>query len=156
MLLLYGSNTGTMQDMEYQKFEFEVEADSTETQINPTNFESGEPRELKVRLDKWLWAARFFKTRALARGAIEQGKVMYDGKKVAPTTEIELGVIIKLTIGHTHKTVMIKKLSTRRRNSEEACELYQEVGTRRQSKYLRSGNMHRNSGKHQDPQHYNY
>lgn len=142
--------------MEYQKFEFEVEANSPEIIINPDDFESAEPRELKVRLDKWLWAARFFKTRALARGAIEQGKVLYDGKKVSPTTEIEVGITISLSIGHNRKSIIIKKLSTRRRNSEEAFELYQEVGNRRQSKYLRSGNMHRNSSKHPNHQHYNY
>lgn len=82
-------------------------------------------KELKVRLDKWLWAARFFKTRALARSAVEQGKVLYDDQKITPSKEIELGASLQINQGKTRKIVIIKKLSTRRRSTDEANGLFE-------------------------------
>ena len=84
-------------------------------------------RELKVRLDKWLWAARFFKTRALARVAIEHGKVSYNGEMVSPNTEIQLQAKINIRLGRFNKNIVITKLSTRRKNSNDALELYEEL-----------------------------
>ena len=52
-----------------------------------------------VRLDKWLWAARFFKTRALAKKAIEGGKVHYDGARVKTSKNVELGALIRVPQG---------------------------------------------------------
>ncbi len=84
-------------------------------------------RTIKVRLDKWLWAARFFKTRPLARAAIEQGKILYDGQKAIPTKEIEIGATVIINLGRNKKAIVIRALSTRRRNLEEADALYEEV-----------------------------
>lgn len=135
--------------MEQQAFNFQIEPLSDETELeiydDPEN-PNGE-RTLKVRLDKWLWAARFFKTRALARSAIQQGKVLYEGQKTAPTIEIALGANILLNLGNLRKSITVQKLSTRRRNSQEANELYADVATQRvgtgTGRFLRSGVLHR-------------
>lgn len=115
------------------QFIFEIEpADST--QINPvlnlTNNENEiEEKELKVRLDKWLWAARFFKTRALARSAIENGKVFYEGIKTIPSKEINIGATLLINQGKTKKIIIIKQLSTRRRSTDEANALFEEISS---------------------------
>ncbi len=84
------------------------------------------PRTLKVCLDKWLWAARFFKTRALARAAIEDGKVFYNGELPRPSRGLEIGVTLQIGHGRYEKTVMVKGLSTRRRNTTDALQLFEE------------------------------
>lgn len=89
--------------------------------------ESGEGRILKVRLDKWLWAARFFKTRAVARAAVEKGKVFYNGERSRPSREIEIGATLQIRHGRFEKTVIVKGLSTRRRCTEEALALFEET-----------------------------
>jgi ribosome-associated heat shock protein Hsp15 len=91
------------------------------------NAEPTEDKVLRVRLDKWLWAARFFKTRALARAAIENGRVDYNGQKIIPSREIEIGSTITINTGQGRRTVVIKGLSTRRRSTEEARSLYEEL-----------------------------
>ena len=111
---------------------FEIEPEDV-AQIPPTiTFTANtevDDKALKVRLDKWLWAARFFKTRALARSAIEQGKILYDGQKVAPSKEIELGVSLLINQGKSKKIIIIKKLSTRRRGTEEANSLFEVISS---------------------------
>lgn len=87
----------------------------------------GEERSLKVRLDKWLWAARFFKTRAVARAAVEKGKVFYNGQRSKPSREIEIGALLQIRQGRYEKTVIVKGLSTRRRSTEEALLLFEET-----------------------------
>lgn len=94
--------------------------------------EPAEERVLKVRLDKWLWAARFFKTRALARLAVETKKVTYcvNGQKVSklsPSREIEVGAMLTIQHGRFTKIIIIKGLSTRRRSTEEALLLFEET-----------------------------
>ena len=89
--------------------------------------EVSEDRVIKVRLDKWLWAARFFKTRALARAAVENGRIMYNGQIIAPSSEIELGAQLIINQGHSKKASTIKGLSTRRRSTDEAVGLYEEL-----------------------------
>ncbi len=84
-------------------------------------------RILKVRLDKWLWAARFFKTRAIARVAVERGQVYYNGERTKPSREIEIGAILNIRLGNFEKTIEIKGLSTRRRSTEEAFRLFEET-----------------------------
>lgn len=91
-------------------------------------------RSLIVRLDKWLWAARFFKTRALARAAVEAGKVFYNGERSKPSREIEVGAILQIRHGRFEKTVIVKGLSTRRRSTDEALQLFEET---EESKSLR-------------------
>jgi ribosome-associated heat shock protein Hsp15 len=81
----------------------------------------------KVRIDKWLWAARFFKTRSLAKFAIESGKVHIDGNKSKASRQIELGIIITIKQGFDSKTVEVIGLSEQRRGAPEALLLYTET-----------------------------
>lgn len=116
-----------------QRTQFIFEIDTTDEIHTPHNIledlipDAHEEKELKVRLDKWLWAARFFKTRALARSAIENGKVVYEGQKTIPSKEIILGATLIINQGKHKKTVLIKQLSTRRRSTEEANALFEEI-----------------------------
>lgn len=80
-----------------------------------------------VRLDKWLWAARFYKTRSLAQKALEQNKVLYNSQKATSSRKVFVDAIIELTQGYEIKTVVVKKLDDRRRSFEEACQLYEET-----------------------------
>lgn len=82
---------------------------------------------LKVCLDKWLWAARFYKTRAIARLAVETGRVMYEGERPSPNREIKIGAVLKIKMGNIEKSVIIKGLSTRRRNLTDALQLFEET-----------------------------
>lgn len=81
----------------------------------------------KVRLDKWLWAARFFKTRAKARQAIDGGKVQWGGIKAKPSKELHRGDIIRIRQGYDQKTVAVTGLSEQRRGATEAALLYEET-----------------------------
>lgn len=81
----------------------------------------------KVRLDKWLWAARFFKTRAVAKQAIDGGKVQCNGARPKPAKEIEVGASIELRQGFDEKTVIVRALSEQRRGAPEAQLLYEET-----------------------------
>lgn len=80
-----------------------------------------------VRLDKWLWAARFYKTRALAKAAIEGGKVHYDGAKAKPSRVVEINKEIRMRLGWDEKTVVIDAISEQRRGAPEAQLLYTET-----------------------------
>ncbi|ENM5834390.1 ribosome-associated heat shock protein Hsp15 [Vibrio metoecus] len=80
-----------------------------------------------VRLDKWLWAARFYKTRSLARNMVEGGKVHYNSQRTKPSKSVELGAQITLRQGHDEKTVIIEKISDQRRGAPEAQQLYRET-----------------------------
>jgi len=80
-----------------------------------------------VRLDKWLWAARFFKTRNIAKQAIEGGKVHYNGARAKPSKEVEVGASIRLRQGWEEKTVIIEGLSEQRKGAPEAQKLYRET-----------------------------
>jgi len=81
----------------------------------------------KVRLDKWLWAARFFKTRSLAKEAIEGGKVHHEGQRVKVSKEIKIGMELTIKQGFEDKTITIKALSEVRRGAPEAQLLYEET-----------------------------
>ncbi|MHC6223411.1 RNA-binding S4 domain-containing protein [Pseudomonas sp. X10] len=81
----------------------------------------------KVRLDKWLWAARFYKTRALAKAAIESGKVHCRGERCKPGKEPRLGDEFVLRTGFDERTVVVKALSVVRRGAPEAQALYEET-----------------------------
>ncbi|NOI67014.1 ribosome-associated heat shock protein Hsp15 [Vibrio sp. 99-8-1] len=80
-----------------------------------------------VRLDKWLWAARFYKTRSIARNMVDGGKVHYNGQRSKPSKLVELGAVITLKQGHDDKTVIIEKVSDQRRGAPEAQLLYRET-----------------------------
>lgn len=104
---------------------------------------------LKVRLDKWLWAARFFKTRSLAKQAIEGGKVHYDGARVKVSKFVEVGAELRVRQGWDEKTIIIKAISDQRRGAPEARLLYEETAESLeqreqhavQRKLLRQGQM---------------
>ncbi|ASG65163.1 heat-shock protein [Idiomarina piscisalsi] len=80
-----------------------------------------------VRLDKWLWAARFYKTRALAREMVQSGKVHYDGQRSKPSKVVQVGAIITLRQGFDSKEVEVLELSEQRRGAPEAQLLYRET-----------------------------
>lgn len=81
----------------------------------------------KVRLDKWLWAARFYKTRSLAKEMIDGGKVHYDGHRVKPGKEVRIGAEIELTQGFDKRTVMVTGLAHKRGSAAQAALLYEET-----------------------------
>lgn len=81
----------------------------------------------KVRLDKWLWAARFYKTRALAKAAIESGKVHCRGERCKPGKEPRVGDEFVLRTGFDERTVVVMALSVVRRGAPEAQALYEET-----------------------------
>lgn len=81
----------------------------------------------KVRLDKWLWAARFFKTRALAKAAIESGKVHCRGERCKPGKEPRVGDELQIRAGFDERTVVVQALSIVRRGAPEAQLLYSET-----------------------------
>ncbi|WP_110686863.1 RNA-binding S4 domain-containing protein [Salinicola aestuarinus] len=80
-----------------------------------------------VRIDKWLWAARFFKTRQLAKKAIEGGKVRYNGNRVKTSRNVEVGALIEVPQGWDSAVVEVVALSDQRRGAPEAQALYAET-----------------------------
>ncbi|MDD1796180.1 ribosome-associated heat shock protein Hsp15 [Enterovibrio sp. ZSDZ42] len=84
-------------------------------------------QDLQVRLDKWLWAARFYKTRSIARNMIDGGKVHYNGQRAKPSKVVEVGAEVKLRLGSEEKVVMIENISGQRRGAPEAQLLYSET-----------------------------
>lgn len=81
----------------------------------------------KVRLDKWLWACRFFKTRSIAKQEIDGGKVRVNGTKTKPSRDIQIGDSVSLKQGWDDKTVKVLKISDQRRGAPEAQTLYDET-----------------------------
>ena len=82
---------------------------------------------VKVRLDKWLWAARFFKTRALAKTAIDTGNIHLDGQKAKPSRMVEATNTLTIRQGDVEKTVRIITACEHRRGAPEAQLLYEET-----------------------------
>ena len=83
--------------------------------------------QTKVRLDKWLWAARFYKTRSLAKQAIEGGKVHCNGARSKGSREIEVGFILDIRRDWDELTVTVTALSDKRGNAPQAALLYVET-----------------------------
>ncbi|NDB70344.1 MAG: RNA-binding protein [Methylocystaceae bacterium] len=81
----------------------------------------------KCRLDKWLWAARFYKTRSLATDAIDGGKIHVDGDRVKPAKEVRVGQVIYIRRKDLDMEVVVKALSVTRRGAPEAALLYDET-----------------------------
>lgn len=92
----------------------------------------------RVRLDKWLWAARFFKTRSLAKKAIEGGKVQAGGQRLKVSKDLTVGEILTIRQGWTEKTVSVDALSDQRRGAQEAALLYTETPESVQKRLLES------------------
>nr|WP_314425178.1 ribosome-associated heat shock protein Hsp15 [uncultured Erwinia sp.] len=80
-----------------------------------------------IRLDKWLWAARFYKTRAAAREMIEGGKVHYNGQRSKPSKLVEVAAELTLRQGNDERTVVIQAVSDKRGPAAEAQLLYRET-----------------------------
>lgn len=81
----------------------------------------------KVRLDKWLWAARFFKTRSQAMSAIKGGKVAVNDQHVKPAREVMVGDKLTISHGQDRKTVFVLALSSQRGPATVAQQLYEET-----------------------------
>ncbi|MGL5110433.1 MAG: ribosome-associated heat shock protein Hsp15 [Vibrio ordalii] len=81
----------------------------------------------QIRLDKWLWAARFYKTRSIARSMVDGGKVHYNGQRTKPSKIVELGATITLRQGQEEKIVTVINLLGQRRSAPEAQTLYSET-----------------------------
>ena len=79
------------------------------------------------RLDKWLWAARFYNARTLAREMVDGDKVHYNGQRTKPSKEVEIGAMIKLRQGNDEKEVQVLALSNQRKAAPLAQQLYQET-----------------------------
>lgn len=80
-----------------------------------------------VRLDKWLWAARFFKTRGVARDAIDGGKIRIEGVKAKPSKVVTPGLQIEISKGQVVMVVDVVDVREDRRPAAEACLLYAET-----------------------------
>lgn len=120
-----------MEKDNFLKIEFDEKTVDPESSWVPNDIDNSincsKEQKLTVRLDKWLWAARFFKTRALARAAVEKGRVLYNGQTAKASREIALGDKIRIKQGSSNKDMVIIGLSTRRRNSVEAQSLFKEI-----------------------------
>ena len=89
-----------------------------------------------VRLDKWLWAARFFKTRAKAKDAIDGGKVHLNGQRSKPSKEVAVDDSLTITQGYDEKVVIVRSLSERRGSAVIAQTLYEETQESQQKRAL--------------------
>lgn len=91
------------------------------------NLHASEQDKEKCRLDKWLWAARFFKTRSLAADAIDSGKVRVDSDRIKPAKEVRIGQSIHIRHKDFEIEVLVRALSNQRRGAPEAQLLYEET-----------------------------
>lgn len=81
----------------------------------------------KLRIDKWLWAARFYKTRTLASDEVARGRVAVNGQEVKPAREVKPGDTVSLRQGAMTRTVLVKALSGMRGPAPVAQQLYEET-----------------------------
>ena len=82
-----------------------------------------------MRVDRWLWTARLFRTRALAAGAVRGGRVHVEGVAVKPSREVGPGDELEITIGTLRRTVIVRGAAERRVSAAEAASLYEETET---------------------------
>jgi ribosome-associated heat shock protein Hsp15 len=94
-----------------------------------------------VRLDKWLWAARFFRTRSLATDAVDGGKVKVNGSAAKPAKDLKAGDRLRIRAGDADWEVVVKGLSEQRRPATEARLLYQETPESQQQR-TRAAELH--------------
>lgn len=86
-----------------------------------------ETRPARTRLDRWLWAARFFKTRSLAKAAVDGGKVHVHGVRGKPSKEVAVGDELRISRGEVVQTVVVTGIAERRGNATLAATLYAET-----------------------------
>ena len=108
------------------------------------------PDSTTLRLDKWLWAARFFKTRSLAVQAVSGGKVHLNGQRIKPSRQVQPGMELRIQLGEIEKVIEIIALNHQRRPAKEAVLLYREseasIATREASAAARAVAGKRDSG----------
>jgi ribosome-associated heat shock protein Hsp15 len=80
-----------------------------------------------VRVDRWLWAARLAKTRALAAGAVTGGRVQVNGQRTAPGKRVKVGDRVEITVGELSRCVVVRATSVRRGPASVAMQLYEET-----------------------------
>ncbi len=88
----------------------------------------------RLRLDKWLWAARFFKTRSLATAAVDGGKVRLNGERAKPSKQVQVGDEVKIRSGLFEYQVFVHGLSERRGPAKHAATLYEETAASRRAR----------------------
>ncbi len=93
-----------------------------------------EDKDNKCRLDKWLWAARFFKTRSLAADAVDGGKVRVYGDRAKPAKEVKIGMVINIRNKDFEIECEVIALSNIRRGAPEAALLFAETETSKQKR----------------------
>lgn len=96
--------------------------------MSPSNFKT-DPS--KIRIDKWLWAARFFKTRSLASDAVECGKVLLNDVRVKPAKTVALGDVLSIRLGLYQFVVELLQLSDKRGGAPQAQKMYLETAASR-------------------------
>jgi ribosome-associated heat shock protein Hsp15 len=95
---------------------------------------SNNENEEKFRVDKWLWAARFFKTRSLAADAIESGKVHLNDVRIKPAKQVTVGDRLNIRVGHYQYEIEVLGLSNKRGSATIAQQLYRETDQSRQQR----------------------
>lgn len=90
----------------------------------------------KTRLDKWLWAARFFKTRSLSTDEVNKGHVQIDQRDVKPAREVRVGDVITIVQGKVPRTIVVKGISEHRGPAPVAQALYEETPESQQRRAL--------------------
>lgn len=81
----------------------------------------------RVRIDRWLWAARFYKSRSLATDAVNGGLAQLNGTRVKPSKAVAAGDELEIQIGQTRRVVIVRAVSERRGPAKEAVKLYEET-----------------------------
>ena len=99
---------------------------STPTTIAPESAPGKKP-PTSLRVDKWLWAARLYKTRSLASAAIDAGHVKCGGHALKPAREIRSGDMLEVTIGSLRRSLVVRRIATQRGPASEAATMYEET-----------------------------
>ncbi|MFT6329166.1 MAG: ribosome-associated heat shock protein Hsp15 [Bermanella sp.] len=102
-------------------------ANTNKQNASQSNTAKADQDAKNVRIDKWLWAARFCKTRAIARELVQSGKVQYNKQRSKSSKLVELGAIIQIPTGFDQKTVIVKEVIGQRRSAQLAQLLYEET-----------------------------
>jgi len=103
--------------------------------------DDGEERAGKVRLDKWLWAARFYKTRALSADAIESGKIEVNGDRSKRSRLVQAGDRLRIRNGPYEHIIEVRRVSERRGSASIAAELYEETAESKKAREAMSAHV---------------